>query len=37
MEKMKRARRILVGKAEGKEAHGGFRHGWDDNIKIYIK
>jgi len=36
MEEMKRARRILVGKPEGKRARGRFRHGWGDNIKMYI-
>jgi len=37
MEEMKRTRRILVGKSEGKRARGGFIRGWEDNIKMCIK
>jgi hypothetical protein len=33
MEEMKRTRRILVEKSEGKRARGGFRRRWEDNIK----
>jgi len=37
LEEMKRARRILVGKPEGKRARGRFGRGWEDDIKMYIK
>jgi len=29
--------RVLVGKPEGKKPHGGPRHRWEDNIKMYLK
>ena len=29
--------RVLVGKPEGKKPHGGPRHRWEDNIKMYLQ
>jgi hypothetical protein len=37
IEELRNAYSILIGKPEGKNSHGRPMHGWEDNIRMYLK